>query len=519
MTRENCANTTGEEESAKLRAAPGGGPTPTAKDAHGLSWSAWLSVALTALIITAFTLPCLPPTICRGDFGDLQLAAWTLGIAHPPGYPLITVLLHPFTWVPGLEPAYAVSLGSMVISVAALLICVLMQIRLGVHAWIAGAMVIGLSLYQRVQLTLVGPEVYGATLLFLALSAYLALRFVQAEKRWALWGSAFCYGIALISRPPLVLTAPFVFLALRSAAQRAPLLGRVRTWLVLAGFAAIPAALSLAYILIRDQADLAYNYIEDFNIERGTLPHPHAGVAARLQRAYWLMSGQQFNEYVGIPLRDVQKKIGWLRREIVPQSLVGFLGAVLISGAGGVCVWRQSRVAALLLSGMVVQCVVYALTYRVHGQAADLLPLLFAMAVFVGASLSWLVVRLRKRVGNAIAATLFSGLGVLLFIEPHLCNPDFLDGGPLTAEVDMATMPRGAVIVTEWDPAAPLRYARLLTDRRDVTVLTVHPTNWKNVPGRYPDRTVYTTHLLEELKADYEMMPFRNLYRLSVRVK
>ena len=53
------------------------------------------------LIISLFVyLSALCPGISLGDAGELISASYTLGIAHPPGYPVYTLLGKLFTFLP-----------------------------------------------------------------------------------------------------------------------------------------------------------------------------------------------------------------------------------------------------------------------------------------------------------------------------------------------------------------------------------------------------------------------------------
>jgi len=65
-----------------------------------------------ALVLFAIYLATLCPTIEVGDSGELTTAAATLGIAHPPGYPLWCLVVHPFTRLPFAEPALGANLAS-----------------------------------------------------------------------------------------------------------------------------------------------------------------------------------------------------------------------------------------------------------------------------------------------------------------------------------------------------------------------------------------------------------------------
>src|SRR5437763_16284396 len=54
-------------------------------------------VFIAALMLYART---LAPTVTLVDSGELMLAAHTLGVAHPPGFPLYVLLAHFFTGLP-----------------------------------------------------------------------------------------------------------------------------------------------------------------------------------------------------------------------------------------------------------------------------------------------------------------------------------------------------------------------------------------------------------------------------------
>lgn len=73
----------------------------------------WLApaVAATAFFLYAIT---LRTGIGFGDSGELVAAALTLGVPHPPGYPVWTILSHLWTYLPGDDPAWKIALSSAV---------------------------------------------------------------------------------------------------------------------------------------------------------------------------------------------------------------------------------------------------------------------------------------------------------------------------------------------------------------------------------------------------------------------
>lgn len=68
-----------------------------------------LGVFVVSFILYLLT---LTPRICAGDSGELTTAIYNLGAAHPPGYPLYTMLGKVFTYIPVGTIAYRVNLLS-----------------------------------------------------------------------------------------------------------------------------------------------------------------------------------------------------------------------------------------------------------------------------------------------------------------------------------------------------------------------------------------------------------------------
>src|SRR3972149_1070758 len=81
----------------------------------------WLPIAT---FVSGFSLPMLvyyltlAPNLTWAhgghDGGDLIVAAYTLGVSHPPGYPAYTLLAHLFTLLPWGSVAFRVNLLSAV---------------------------------------------------------------------------------------------------------------------------------------------------------------------------------------------------------------------------------------------------------------------------------------------------------------------------------------------------------------------------------------------------------------------
>src|SRR5262249_49127116 len=84
-----------ESDEARMTAAPTPAANPLASAKVRLICAALVFVA--AITLYAAT---LAPTVTLVDSGELIFAAKTLGVAHPPGFPLYVLLAHVFTWLP-----------------------------------------------------------------------------------------------------------------------------------------------------------------------------------------------------------------------------------------------------------------------------------------------------------------------------------------------------------------------------------------------------------------------------------
>ena len=80
-----------------------------ALNAHPLPRGSWLEIGVFFAALTLYV-STLAPTILPADSGEFQLVSAVLGIAHPPGYPLYTMLGRLFTLLPIGEIAWRVNL-------------------------------------------------------------------------------------------------------------------------------------------------------------------------------------------------------------------------------------------------------------------------------------------------------------------------------------------------------------------------------------------------------------------------
>lgn len=156
-------------------------------------------IFLTSLTLYIFTLA--PSVPLQGDAGELITVAYTLGIAHPPGYPLFTLIAHLFTYLPFNSVAWRVNLFSAVCSAATLVFVYLIikKVTKNNLAGIGAAAILGLS--QLFWLYSLVTEVFALNNLFTVLIIYLAL-----QKRFLLL--SFVLGLSLSNHHTIILIFP-----------------------------------------------------------------------------------------------------------------------------------------------------------------------------------------------------------------------------------------------------------------------------------------------------------------------
>lgn len=189
----------------------------------GIEIASWAS-GLIALGVYAAT---LNPTVSHGDSGEMIAVAHTLGVAHPPGFPLYALLAKLAALLPLGTVAWRVNLFSALCDAAAAALLCRATVLLTRNVWAGCLAASAFAFSPIVWPYAVTAEVFALNNLFAALMVLLTTVAWQAEpgspraRRLAL-GVCFAFGLGLANHPILLLLAgPVVALtALRGV--RAP---------------------------------------------------------------------------------------------------------------------------------------------------------------------------------------------------------------------------------------------------------------------------------------------------------
>lgn len=335
----------------------------------------------------------LAPTLLMADPAEFQLACYTLGIAHPTGYPLYLIL--GWLWshlLPLGDAAYRVNLLSAAFAASSTgLFCFLvLRILRGTLQGASGALLRSLAAVCTLALALsrtfwsqaVTAEVYALNSLFVVLTLFLLLRWSESRSARALQLSALIYGFSLTHHSTMILFLPafmlFVWLTDRLVFRSA------RSLFVLLLLAVLPLLLYL-YIPWRAPAT-PYLYLK-------LAPGRTLELYDNTPRGFLgFLTGEMFLGELGVqaPLfgRLCLPADLLLRQFGLPGLALALLGVVkLVLGGKGS---PAHRVLALLALSYAV-LVGFALVYNVGDIHVFFTPSYVVFAVWMGVGMAWLL--------------------------------------------------------------------------------------------------------------------------------
>src|SRR5215204_3482875 len=194
---------------------------------------------ITAALVVASTfilyLGTLVPEVGWGDSAELALSAYRLGVTHPPGYPLHT-LLGKLVSSFFVDPAIGTNLLSAICtSLAAGVMSLLIHelTALPIAAILAPFI---FSVLPNIWEMAVVTEVYNVNILFLGCSIYFFLRAEQNQFMKFFLLAAIFFGLSLGTYPANLLLLPAFLVTIISRSTRDKVIERLFVFCLIAGF-------------------------------------------------------------------------------------------------------------------------------------------------------------------------------------------------------------------------------------------------------------------------------------------
>ncbi len=442
------------------------------------------------------------PDVLPADSGEFQVVASLLGVAHPPGYPLYTMLGWLSTrLIPFGNEAYRLNLMSAFFAAGTLTLLGAAvrhwARRLGASATAAlvaglgAALTLGTATTFWAQATV--ANIRMPTLFAAALGLYALARYAEAEDRRqadrALMLLALALGLGIGHHPSLVFLGVFFLIHLLLVDPRLLVQPR-RWWKPLLIF--LIALLPLIYLPLRGAAD-ARLAPPDLDTWDGFFHHVTA-------------QGFEGDMFAYANAEDLAERLVLLPILFLFQ----FHPALLAAAALGLLVlaWRDWRLLVLLAGGLVLHTFI-TITYRAPQTVEYLMPAYLPIAILVGLTTAWLLSSLLPRfvssaprprravlvtVAVSVATLLAAAILLAGLVNGTAHGPSFFtlarDRSTREAmEPILDQAPPGALILADWHWATPLWYLQWVEGQRsDVEVRYVWPIPGQEYSDTWRDR-------------------------------
>ena len=388
-------------------------------------------------VLTVYALS-LCPDVYTIDSGELATVSYTLGIAHPTGYPLYSLISYFFAHLPG-EPIRGLNLLSALLSTCAAMFIYALAQRVTKSRTMPFLVASLYAFSPIIWRSAVTNEVHPLTGLLACLLLFLLLD-LGNDRRFFL----FMYVCGLCFTNHMM-----VFALVLPAIIYAVTVHRLSMRRILIGLTFFGLGLSLyAYIITRTIGGAEFAW----------------GNAANLERLFWHVSGKQYQVWM-----FSQSASGIVRNSVHGIKLIlgNFLYVLIIPSVFGFYVlYKKDRARFWLLVATLVLNILYTINYSIPDIEAYYIPSVIVLILsFVYATTS--IKKLLKPPVVLAAAVL---MPVLNYRSCTLRDNHF---GMDFARSHTVSLPDSSLLIaTYWDVCSPLLYLReVKKERTDLIVI------------------------------------------------
>lgn len=347
-----------------------------------------------SFLATSVALACFSvylTTMCRTvsfiDAGELAAVASLLGIAHPTGYPLFSIVAHCALWIPiGGEEVLRLNVFSAVTVAAAvgvffrvlLVLSRMSEVRnrkdrvtdpqmkpVTLLASAIASLVFGLS--TTVWAQSVAVEVYGLHLLLILLTTLFFLTGIEGRGREdqeiprRLFVAVFFLGLSFANHLTTLLIVPALIYLYTSTHG----ISRESVIRALRLFPFFCLGLSL------------YLYLP---IRSGAHPPLEWGYPSEIRRLFWHVSGKQYRNWMFSSFDSAEKQLSYFFNHF-PSEFNWLVVAVLLYGVG--TSFRSTRKIFWFLVVALVGCIIYSINYDIQDIDSYFLLAYIVAGVFI----------------------------------------------------------------------------------------------------------------------------------------
>jgi len=383
-----------------------------------------------------------------GDSAELALQSYQLGVAHPPGYPVFTLLGNVFCkLIP--DPMIATNVMCAVSTSFAVAVMSLIILRLTNSLYPSVIAPLVFAFLPVIWDFAVVTEVYNVNILFLSVVFFLMMLWDEKRSKNILVIAGVIYGISFGTYLANALLLPaFVYLIYIRNEKR---LGDV---LLFAALTAICALTALAFSYIRTA------YFPPMGSEY--VPDSFDGMVK-------FFSGYQ---YKTIKLHKLA-----FYTERVPDHILIFLKNTLfvsvpVAIAGLVALWQSKKSLAIFLILIVVINMGYFTNYNVAAFYTMVTPSYFIFAILFGYGIWSLGERNQKlKPLVVLIPAIVCAVNIAIQLSDRLARAHSTDVTTM-AKATFDRLPKNAIVICEWDSFTTLSYFQnVMGLRKDCTLI------------------------------------------------
>lgn len=427
-----------------------------------------IPAALAFLVPLAVYIKTSYPAVAFIDSGELAVVCQTLGIAHPTGYPLYTLLGKTFTWLPfGTIIARLNLLSALFVSGAVLFFCLALGelfLRLGLKdSFLLELTSLFLSLHFAFTSVLWSQattnEVYGLNVLFLSMITFLILRWDQTRTEKPFYLTAFILGLTLTNHMSGILLLPALLFFFWSALGR-QLFAPPR---LITAIALILLAVSLyLYLPVRSALYPLMDWSHPVSW------HNFKSHITGWQYQVWMFGGSKTDL-----LENLANYWDVLLQQFPIQVLIGGMVGLVVLLA------KQFRIGFFLLL-LILFSVGYGINYSIPDIDSYFLPSFLAFALLVAGGMWFLahpvLVKLARLEQRLVWIVLLS-ISILLAVSSVARNfqeqdksQNFLAYDMVSSILNSVSSP--ALILTDvWDYYSPYLYIHFIEKTRPEVIM------------------------------------------------
>ena len=465
------------------------------------------AVFLVALVVYSWT---LAPTVTPTDSGELILAAFGLGVAHPPGVPLWTMLAHLASLVPVGNVAVRINFSSAVFAALASAMLTLVVAELIVTASCfasprrrskaarqssdtdrsktRGLLIfvpaVGAGLLMAFSRTLWAyatiTEVYALNALLIVLVFILSARWRRliietrtnssaaetTHDKW-IYAAAFVFGLAMgVHHVTVALTLPAIAVVVYRTEGLKFFASRRLLYSALISI----GALILVYSYLPWAASLS--------------PAMNWGNARSLQEIWWHITGRQYRVFFSFSTSTMGPQFIEFCRMALREFGFPWLPITLfLAGAGLTSAYKRDRTAFWFLLLILLADLAYALSYEIaEDKDAYYLPAFISIAIAAGLGIHWLIQLAASRRSPiwtpsvAVATTIVLTSATAFAANwPFNNRKHYFIADDYVQNLFSTIAPNGLLLTQDWQVASPMLYVQEVERRRpDVKAIDIN---------------------------------------------